>query len=354
MGGSSWAYTAGAHYQDPPVYGSLTFGGYDAARLDSGKMLNDIAFGTDLSRDLVVQLQAVTYDSIGSTPLLNESVSMFIDSMVSHLYLPVEVCENFERAFNLTWNSTTAMYLIDEDIHNALVRQNPTFTLTLGTGTSNASETVDIVLPYSAFDLNATQPLVPDGTARYFPLKQAQSPLQYTLGRVFLQEVYIIADYERRNFSISQAVFPSASEPQQLVAILPPGSTLKDKGSSVLSGGAIAGIVIGAVIVLSLILAVLFWRHCQQKQRLAVPSTLPGRDAKEDRLASTALLPRSELEDQATGRYEMDQINEFRPELGGESEAHEEEGVHDLGGARAHEMGTSEVAAVELEAPTES
>ena len=149
----------------------------------------------------MVQLQTITYDTIGSSPLLADSIYVFIDSMVTQLWLPVEVCQSFEKAFNLTWNSTAQLYLIDEGVHTALLAQSPTFTFTLAS-TNSSSQSVDIVLPYAAFDLNVTQPIVADGPSRYFPLQQAQNSSQYTLGRVFLQEAYVIADYERHNLSL--------------------------------------------------------------------------------------------------------------------------------------------------------
>lgn len=67
---TTWAYTAGMPYREPPVYGSLTLGGYDDSRR-SGQNSVSIPFGTDTSRDLLVGLQSITYDTLGSSPLLS-------------------------------------------------------------------------------------------------------------------------------------------------------------------------------------------------------------------------------------------------------------------------------------------
>jgi hypothetical protein len=56
--------------------------------------------------------------------------------------------------------------------------------------TPKGGPSVDIVLPYAAFDLEASYPLVRHPT-RYFPLKRAANDSQYTLGRAFLQEAYV-------------------------------------------------------------------------------------------------------------------------------------------------------------------
>jgi Eukaryotic aspartyl protease len=268
---NSWAYTAGAHYQDPPVFGSLTLGGYDSSRFVPNTDIS-IPFGADQSRDLVVGLHSITYNTIGSAPLLSSGIHAFINSMVSHLWLPIEACQAFEQALNLTWNDTAELYLIDDAVHESLVAQNPAFTFTVGPA-SKAGESVAIRMPYAAFDLNVSAPLV-TSTSRYFPLKRAQNSSQYTLGRVFLQAAYIIADYDRSNFSVAQALFPSTPEPQSLIPILAPGDqdpTLPG-GRAPASGshgrfspGAIAGIVLAVAI--TIFCATLVWVIYVRRQR---------------------------------------------------------------------------------------
>lgn len=264
---TSWAYTAGAHYQDPPIFGSLTLGGYDTSRFVPNDL--SIAFGADQSRDLVLSLQTITYDSVGSSPLLSAGIYAFINSMVAQMWLPIEVCYAFEKAFNLVWNETAELYLMDADQHSRLVAQNPTFTFKIGS-TLKGGESVDITIPYAALDLNVSAPLV-NGTSHYFPLKRAQNGSQYTLGRVFLQQAYVIADYERSNFSVSQALFPSTGVPQHLVPLLPPGAAasapVAHRG---LSPGAIAGATIGAIIAV-LILALVGFICFRRYRRPRIP-----------------------------------------------------------------------------------
>lgn len=275
---ASWAYTAGAHYQDPPIFGSLTLGGYDSSRFVPNNL--SIAFGADQSRDLVVGLQSITYDTVGSSPLLSSGIYMFIDSMVSQIWLPIDVCKTFEQVFNLTWNDKAELYLIDDAVHNKLVAQNPTFKFTVG-ATGKGGESVDISIPYGAFDLSISPPLV-NSTSRYFPLKRAQNSTQYTLGRVFLQQAYIIADYDHSNFSISQALFPPTSVPQHLVPILRSGTASAPVSAPVshkgLSPGAIAGIAIAAAVVIFIIILVTVMyvrRRRQQRATTRKPSDLP-------------------------------------------------------------------------------
>jgi hypothetical protein len=95
----------------------------------------------------------------------------------------------FENAFGLIWDNGTELYLVNDSLHNALLLQNSSVAFTLG---NLSGEKVNITLPYSAFDLTASSPLVPN-TTHYFPLKRAANSSQYTLGRTFFQEAYVIA-----------------------------------------------------------------------------------------------------------------------------------------------------------------
>lgn len=364
---ASWGYTAGAAYRNPQVFGSATMGGYDEARIDSVERLTNISFGSDPSRDLLIELQSITYDTIGSTPLLSQDVYMFIDSMVSEIWLPKDVCENFEKAFNLTYNSTVGYYTIDDATHNALLAQNPTFTFKLGAG--SGEDSVGITLPYAAFDLSLSLPITngwTNTTQHYFPLQRGQNSSQYVLGRTFLQEAYVIADYDRRNFTVGQALFPPTSVGTQIKAICSPGNehACGSGGSGGLSGGAIAGIVIGAVAGIALIVGLclwLFWLRPRRRRRQeaaaasvaahhAEEKTDPAPDVKDGQF-------QSELEAGMTQRHELEQGDKARPELDAQDKLKDQSmpgrhGMHELpSGYRPHEMAAAETPAVELEAP---
>lgn len=97
---------------------------------------------------------------------------------------------------------------------------------------------------------------------------------------------YLIIDWERKNFSISQCVFNDAvsNKAQQLVAILPkdavatqiPSSTSVAKSSST-STGEIAGIVVGVIVILALLIGgfAIFKLKQRKKNRSAAP-LIPG------------------------------------------------------------------------------
>ena len=179
---STWSYTAGAPWTPKKTFGSLTFGGYDSNRFVHDQLI--FAFGADISRDLLVGVESIRS---GSDSLLPNSIVAYVDSTVSHIWLPLEACRKFESAFGIQWNPSAELYLVNDTLHAALVAKNASVQFTLGQTVSSGGPTVNITLPYAAFDLTVSNPPLLNGTSRYFPLKRAANDTQYTLGRTFLQ-----------------------------------------------------------------------------------------------------------------------------------------------------------------------
>ena len=158
---TSWAYTAGAHYQEPEVFGSLVLGGYDTSRFVPNNLT--IPFGADISRDLLIGVQAITSDTT-SKALLPTGIYAFIDSLVPHIWLPLDACEAFELAFNLTWDNDTELYLLTNEEHENLLEKNANVTFRVGPSATEG-QFIEIVMPYGAFDLTASYPIVDNSTS---------------------------------------------------------------------------------------------------------------------------------------------------------------------------------------------
>lgn len=248
---TSWGYLAGASYYSYPIsaFGSLTFGGYDSSRFNVASNLT-LAGGSDPYRPFLLGIESIASDD---NSLLLEPIITALDSLVTQIWLPISACEAFESAFGLVWNDTYELYLLDDNQHSALVAKNASITFTLSTGNGNSTDRLNITLPYAAFDLRASPPLAGNATFYYFPLKQAANETQYTLGRTLLQEVYVLADYDRGLITLYEAVYPDSSVQSNIVAICPPGSNTCNASSQSnpqkVSTGAIVGIVIGAILV---------------------------------------------------------------------------------------------------------
>jgi len=152
---------------------------------------------------------------------------------------------------------------------------NASITIGLGYDTDPLNRT-SISLPYAAFDLKATPPIYPNATY-YFPIRRGENSSQYRLGRVFLQEAYIIADYERSQFSIHQARFKTPLPTTQLVPISPPKPLANVKNETAnmkqheqsLTRGDIAGIVVGCWAAIAIFLGLLLRIYRNRRRRRA-------------------------------------------------------------------------------------
>ncbi|KAL1625497.1 hypothetical protein SLS56_007319 [Neofusicoccum ribis] len=287
----SWGYTAGAKYRSENFFGSLTLGGYDSARFDNTSQ-TVAKFAGDDERDLTVLVNEIT-TNVSSEPLVSQSIAMMIDSTVPYLYLPDFAYKAFETAFNLEWNSTLQLYIMDATTHDALVDQNPEISFNVG-----SSDPIIIRFPIQAFLLNASFPLVPGNQSQYyFPIKRANDTDQYTLGRVFLQEAYVMADYERRNFTLAPCVWPDdttqspPSAPMIIRSINETSNPTESNGGNSLSAGAIAGAVVGGIIAGLLLAALFACIYIRRRRRRRQRESIKPSSVAHTRNSSSATLP---------------------------------------------------------------
>lgn len=259
----------------PKTPGNLVLGGYDESRFDKGN--GRFPFGSDSPLSLFIQ-SITSSDSLKGqrTTLLDDSQVAYatIDSSIPHLWLPREVCDRFEEAFGLKYDAKTDLYLIGHADRQSLLSKNASITIGLGV-TSDPMNRTNIVLPYAAFDLQASAPIYTN-TTYYFPIRRANKS-QYRLGRTFLQEAYLIADYERREFSIHQVHYEEVMPRERIIAILPKNETSPGQVPTSPAGlgrKEIAGIAVGACVAgtMCIVLAVLLyqrWRSIQERKRMS-------------------------------------------------------------------------------------
>jgi len=296
--------------------------------------------------------------SASATTLTEESGGFyaFIDSTVAQLWLPIEICETFEKVFGLTWDEDSELYLVNDTLHTQLQNQNASVTFTLG-ALSSGGDTIDIVLPYAAFDLQVSYPLQANKTF-YFPLKRAANATQYTLGRTFLQEAYLVADYERRNFTVAPCAWVLNAK-SDIRTIYPVDLKAEKDESDGLSTSAIVGIVVGSVVALVL-LAVVLWfvrRRSRKRLQLAQTASTPtqGRSREGNNPYSEEVFSpflgvhaKSELDSgsvihemQASGTSRLPEM-EAEDGMAREKKAHEVEGsntpVYEMVGSDVHEL----------------
>ena len=293
----SYGYTAGASYRLKGVPGSLVLGGTDVNRY---RREHNTTFNLDPDQRPAVALNSITAtaaplsisdSSIGwednfQTLLGSSQASLFvIDSTTPFLWFPEEVCLQFEKALNLTYDDNLQLYTFQNNTkqHERLVRWNISFAFTLA-DLPGSSSTINFTLPYGAFDLKLTYPYPGldigqfDQPVSYFPLRKASNSTQYTIGRAFLQETYLIVDYERSNFSLFPATFViDPFKNTKLVDITRPknstlGGPVVDNGPN-LSKGTIAGIVIACILAVAFVIGLIFLMFSIRRARPVKDST---------------------------------------------------------------------------------
>jgi hypothetical protein len=240
--------------------GSLVIGGYDQNALQSPSVEIPLAPANN-SRSLVTSVQSLvvanTLDGTLSATFGLPTLPMAIDTSVSQLWLPKVVCDKLAEGLGLTYDPTTELYLVNDTARVKLLDLAPEFTFALAAN-ATSSDTVNIVLPYAAFDLVVSQPFY-NTSRRYFPIRRAADEKLYVLGRTFLQEAYLIVDWERGNFSVSQAqhqVVERDVVPIRSVSSEP----TKHNG---LSPGLMAGVVVAIAVAICIAAAAgyLLWRR---------------------------------------------------------------------------------------------
>lgn len=196
-----------------------------------------------------------------------------IDSSTPFMWLPESMCLKFEKALGLTYDEDLRLYTFNNnaDQHEKLVKWNMSFQFTVADSLAATDKTVKLSLPYKAFDLKLSSPYTginsTEDSINYFPLRKATDSTQYTIGRSFLQESYLMVDFERTNFSIHQASFPSDPlNNLKLVDITrPSNSSLPGPHitrEAKMGKGELAGVVIGALsaMILLVVIGVLCFR----------------------------------------------------------------------------------------------
>lgn len=155
----SFSYTAGAKYRLKSVVGQLILGGYDPTRFESVTNEFSFSFSANPSRLLTVGVESITATDtlLGAQSLSSSAHFSLIDSTVPHLWLPRSICDEFERSFGLIYDPHTDLYLINSTMRDQLLARKPSVTIKLVESLDgSATNYSNIILPYSAFDLQAS------------------------------------------------------------------------------------------------------------------------------------------------------------------------------------------------------
>lgn len=291
---------------DHGIPGSLTLGGYDNNRFVQHSTTFNLESKT---RQPVVRLRAITAEvtspekapttwAAASAPLLsfNESVTAVIDSSAPYLSLPTDVCERFAETLGLKWNATLGVYTFSNSaVFQKFSGSDLSFTFSLSSSDNNDNfgqplnvpGVVNITISANAFAQTLRYPFknvlnYGDAAIPYFPLTRADNEGEIIIGRAFLQEAYIITDYERSTFSVYKAVFPANAHSNTSIATIHsspdspyPGPVRAPEPREVLGTPQIVGIVVGACLAVAGVFVAVLCRRKRKRQ-------LPGSSMREE------------------------------------------------------------------------
>jgi hypothetical protein len=312
---------------EPNVTGSLVLGGYDISRCLTDPIVSSLD---------TVQLTGISMNvSSGGHAFLNSTSAYIPDLLranrsstkslpvhprpgVPHLYLPRDTCDaiashlpvTYSPEFNLyLWNTNDQAY---EDIVSSPHHLSFTFA-------SDDDREKTINLPLALLNLTLTSPIVSTPT-QYFPCKPwTPDTTGYTLGSAFLQAAFLAQNWQTNKLFLAQAPGPrlQSASVQKIAhtdtALTPaknppdwesswsdtlkalPANASSSKGgsgsdsnsnpnpesnsdsSSSISGGAIAGITIGALAILALAGALTWFLVRRRRKQPAVnPAMSPN------------------------------------------------------------------------------
>lgn len=310
------------------TFASLTLGGYDKLRF----VPHDTQFSLDPETRLPnVRLRGVTahvksldkapgnWTSTSETLVeMNDGIVALIDSSTPYLWLPTEVCDRFATALNLTWREDLGLYVFPEGSHYMNYQNDDSLSFTFSISSYDNTDNfglpldlpgvVNITLPSAAFAQLLRYPFKNviqwgDSSIPYFPLKRSTQEVngnQYIIGRTFMQEAYIITNYDRGQFSLHQALFPENSASNYTLQAIerPPDSpypAFVPNGGSAdggLTPGKTAGIVLSAFASGSVI-GVILWFCCRKRLRSKKNKHEETGDAKEESRSDEDDLPQS-------------------------------------------------------------
>ena len=223
--GTTASSSFGLHYgsasSSAKVSGSLVFGGYDRNRVVGSVLTSD----GDLSTSIT--LQAITLRVIdgsspfpslpsgGSTPNLltqgNTSIPaaglpVLLDPCSPYLTLPRSTCDAIAAQLPVTYNASLGLYLWNttSPLYYHTVSSASTLSLTF-IGSSN-TQSLTIHVPLAHLNLTLSPPFT-SSPVPYFPCFTGGTGA-YVLGRAFLQDAFLGANWETKKVWLAQAPGP--------------------------------------------------------------------------------------------------------------------------------------------------
>ncbi|KAI0126159.1 aspartic peptidase domain-containing protein [Xylariales sp. AK1849] len=204
---------------NPKMPGSLYFGGYDHNRIvgdilsssgdyTKGLTLSDIAIQViDGSSPFSFGASQTGLLADGNSSIGSAGIDVHVDGCSPYLSLPTSTCDAIASHLPVTFNAKLGLYTwnTDDAKYTQIVNSASALEFTF-LGSSNTDK-VAISVPFRHLNLTLDAPLV-DTKQQYFPCYTGPTG-QYTLGRAFLQDAFVGANWGTKTWWLAQAPGPN-------------------------------------------------------------------------------------------------------------------------------------------------
>ncbi|KAI6091285.1 acid protease [Hypoxylon rubiginosum] len=207
---------------NPKMPGSLYFGGYDQNRI-VGEVLS---FEDDYTKAITLKDISIKvmdgsspweFESLGgllasgNSTINSGGVQVSVDGCSPYLTLPKSTCDAIAKQLPVTYNEDLGLYFWNtDDAKYSQIVSSPSILEFVFIGDSN-TQNVSISVPFRHLNLTLSAPLVDDPTP-YFPCYTGPAK-QFTLGRAFLQDAFVGANWGTKSWWLAQAPGPNIPSP---------------------------------------------------------------------------------------------------------------------------------------------
>lgn len=318
---SSFGMHIGSAAAASSLTGSLYFGGYDKNRINgnmlsfegspSGEiLLTDVGISVVKGKSPFAFANKSGLLAGGNSSIPQAGLPVTVDGCSPYLTLPKSTCDGIASNLPVTYNDSLGLYLWNTQDAQYKAVINSASVLSFSFMGSNNKQSLTINVPFQHLNLTLEPPLV-DKPVPYLPCSTGGTG-HYVLGRAFLQDAFLGANWHNKLWWLAQAPGPNIPVQANLAVINPSDTTITggsndwstswdrvwtklatgdaapsttatsqdNQKPSSLSAGAIAGIAVGvvaAVILVGLVVFVL-WRR---KRRATPPVISNGNEKRE-------------------------------------------------------------------------
>ncbi|KAF4915811.1 hypothetical protein CGCF415_v001263 [Colletotrichum fructicola] len=217
--------------------GSLWFGGYDQNRLIGDVLVADEDFVRspitlkDIAIDVIQGASPFDFTAksgllaAGNTSIAN-GLPVAVDGCSPYLTLPRSTCDNIAANLPVTFNANLGLYIWDTEStkYRQIVSSASALSFTLLSDSNTKTTTVRV--PFYHLNLTLSEPLA-DSPMQYFPCFTG-GPGTYNLGRAFLQDAFLGANWGQSKWWLGQAPGPNIQLSPSVIEITEDDVSIKN------------------------------------------------------------------------------------------------------------------------------